>query len=386
MRRLAGLLPALLLGCAPAGPFTGAAAEYAKVGGESSTALSAAPALLARSCLEAANAEYLQSRLIRLKFETEGIPLPEGDYLVPWETWLSRAHPTSLKAGSWKEYCGEIDQSGVAFSSAVGALGAYASALGALALGGTYEGVDLGKSVDGVNRTVALLSKSTSGPSTAVGAIGKALDKFAGVVLRERVERDIQGYVQLADPEVQRLIAALRAYVAAARLDVESVLAAQIQVVASFERLTGLGAAATIAPCRVAEAPAPPPPGKPDGKKATPDKASPEIGTLRRDLEVQRKALSDVCRSLEQLTKATSAQRLLAFDALASSTDEGARQTRILLTGFEEVLGHLATAHAALAKAGESKQPTDLQTLLGSISELVTQLGALQAGLAQTKK
>lgn len=386
MRRLAGLLPVLLLGCAPAGPFTGAAAAYAKVGGESSTALATVPSLLSRSCFDAANAEYLQSRLIRLKFETEGTPLPEGDYLVPWETWLSKAHPTSLKAGSWKEYCGEIEQSGVAFSSAVGALGAYASALDALAQGGTYEGADLGKTVDGVNRTVALVSKSTSGASTAVGAIGKALDKFAGVVLRERVERDIQGYVRLADPEVQRLIAALRAYVAAARLDVEGVLAAQIQVVASFERLTGLGAAATIAPCRVAEAPAPAPPEKTDGKKASPDKASPEIGTLRRDLELQRRALSDVCRSLDQLTKTASAQKLLAFDALALSTDEGARQTRLLLTGFEEVLGHLATAHAALAKAGESKQTTDLQTLLGSISELVTQLGALQAGLAQTKK
>jgi hypothetical protein len=386
VRRLAGLLPVLLLGCAPAGPFTGAAAAYARVGAESSTALATVPSLLARSCLQAANGEYLQSRLIRLKFETEGIPLPEGDYLVPWETWLSRAHPTSLKAGSWKEYCGEIEQTGVAFSSAVGALGAYASALDAVAQGGTYEGADLGKTVDGVNKTVALLSKSTSGPSTAVGAIGKALDKFAGVVLRERVERDLQGYVQLADPEVQRLIAALRAYVAAARLDVEGVLAAQLQVVASFERLTGLGAAATIAPCRVAEAPAPAPPAKTDGKKATPDKASPEIGTLRRDLELQRRALSDVCRSLDQLTKTTSAQKLLVFDALALSTDEGARQTRLLLTGFEEVLGHLATAHAALAKAGESKQTTDLQTLLGSISELVTQLGALQAGLAQTKK
>lgn len=388
MRRLAAFVPVLLLGCAPAGPFTGAAAAYAKVGGESATALSAVPSLLGRSCLEAANAEYLQSRLIRLKFETEGIPLPEGDYFVPWETWLAKAHPTSLKSGSWKEYCGEIEQTGMAFSSAVGALGAYSSALGALAQGSVYEGTDLGKTVDGVNKIVASVSKSASGPSTLVGAIGKSLDKFAGGILRERVERDIEGYVRLADPELQRLIAALRAYVAAARLDVESVLAAQIQVVATVERLTGLGAAATIAPCRVAaaSAPAPAPPAKADGKKATADRPSPEIATLRQDLETQRRGLAEVCRSLDQLTKTSNAQKLFAFDALALSTDEGARQTRLLLTGFEEVLGHLAVAHAALAKAGQSKQTTDLQTLLGTISELVTRLGALQAGLAQPRK
>lgn len=122
-----------------------------------------------------------------------------------------------------------------------------------------------------------------SGPSTAVGAIGKSLDKLASVLLRERVERDIEGYVRRADPEVQSLLVALRAYVAAARVDVESVLAGQIQVIAAFERLTGLGAAATIAPCRVgaAAATAPEPPGKADGKDAAPDRASPETVTLR---------------------------------------------------------------------------------------------------------
>ena len=315
--------------------------------------------------------------------------LPEGDYYVPWETWLVKAHPTSLHAGSWKEYCGEIEQTGKAFSSAVGALGAYSSALSALASGSAYEGADLGKTVDGVNKIVALVGKSPSGPSTAAGAVGKSLDRFAGVVLRERVERDIEGYVRLADPEVQSLIVALRAYVAAARADVESLLAAQAQVLVSFEKLTGLGEAATIAPCRVPPAAPAPAEAEKSGPGRGPvlkDTASPETVTLRREVLAQRTALVEVCRTLDQLTKNTNAQRLLAFHALALSTDQGARETRLLLTGFEEVLSHLATAHTALAKAGQSKETTDLKALLGTISELVTQLGALQAGLAQTRK
>ncbi|MEP7121786.1 MAG: hypothetical protein ABJE95_12780 [Byssovorax sp.] len=378
MRRLAVFLPLVLLGCAPAGPFTGAAAAYAKVGADSSVALAAAPSLLGRSCLTAANVEYAQSRLVRLKFETEGIALPEGDYYLPWEIWLTRARPTSVKATSWKDYCGEVEQTGQAFSSAAGALGAYSAALGALASGGTYEGADLGKTVDGVDKIVVSVGKSASSAASVVGALGKALDKLVGVVLRERVERDIEGFVRRADPEVQSLIVALRAYVTAARVDVEGTLAAKIQMIATYERLTGLGAAATIAPCRVA---APAPPAPPEGKKT-----SPEIGTLRQDLETQRKALAEVCQSLDLLKKTTSAQEIFAFHALALATDEDARQTRLVLTGFEEVLGRLSVAHAALARAGQSKDTTDLQTVLGSISELVTQLGALQAGLAQTRK
>ncbi len=236
MRRLLAFVPVLLIGCAPAGPFTRAAGAYAKVGTESSAALAAAPSLLARSCLAAADAEYLQSRLSRLKFEVEGIKLPEGDYYVPWEAWLAKAHPTSLRGGSWKDYCGEIEQTGTAFSSAVGALGAYSAALAALAQGGAYEGTDLGKTVDGVNKIVASLDKSPSGPSTAVGAVGKSLDRFASVILRERVERDIEAFVLLADPEVQNLLVALRAYVAAVRVDVESLLAAQTQSLAGIRR------------------------------------------------------------------------------------------------------------------------------------------------------
>ena len=295
MRRLLAFVPVLLIGCAPAGPFTRAAGAYAKVGTESSAALAAAPSLLARSCLEAADAESLQSRLSRLKFEAEGIKLPEGDYHVPGEAWLAKAHPTSLRAGSWKDYCGEIEQTGKAFSSAVGALGAYSAALAALAQGGAYEGTDLGKTVDGVNKIVASLDKSPSGPSTAVGAVGKSLDRFASVILRERVERDIEAFVLLADPEVQNLLVALRAYVAAVHVDVESLLAAPAQVLISFEKLPGLGEAATIAPCRV-------PPALVEAEKSGKDRASPESVSLRRDLETQRKALGEVCRTLDQLT------------------------------------------------------------------------------------
>lgn len=393
MRRLLALLPLFplfpALGCAPAGPFTRAAGAYAKVGTESTAALGAVPSLLARSCLQGADMEYLQSRLSRLKFEAEGMKLPEGDYYVPWEAWLLKAHPASLHAGSWKQYCGEIEQTGLAFSSAVGALGAYSSALSALALGSVYEGADLGKTVDGVNKIVVSVSPSASEPAKAIGAVGKALDRFAGVILRERVERDIEGYVRLADPEVQRLIVALRAYVAAARIGVEGVLAAQTQVLSTFEKLTGLGESATIAPCWVGPPeppPAPPLVEKSGGKKVDPSITAPESATLRREVETQRKALVEVCRSLDLLTKTTNADKLLAFHALALSTDDGARQTRLLLTGFEEVLGHLAVAHTALAKAGQSKETTDVQALLGSISELVTRLSALQAGLAQAKK
>ena len=390
MRRVLALLPLFAaLGCAPAGPFTQAAGAYARVGTESSVALGAVPALLERTCLEGADVEYLQSRLSRLKFEAEGIKLPEGDYYIPWETWLSKAHPTSLRAGSWRQYCGEIEQTGQVFSTAVGALGAYSGALGALAQGAAYEGTDLGKTVEGVDKIVVAVSPSASGPATAIGAVGKALDRFAGVVLRERVERDIQGYVRLADPEVQQLIVALRAYVAAARVDVEGVLAGQTQVIVTFEKLTGLGESATIAPCRVGPAEAAPAPAtveKSGGKRVERAGDSAESVTLRREVEAQRKALVDVCRSLDQLTKTTNAEKLLAFHALALSTDDGARRTRLLLTGFEEVLGHLAAAHAALAKAGQTRETTDLQALLGTISELVTRLGALQAGLASAKK
>jgi hypothetical protein len=381
------------LGCAPAGPFTRAAGAYAKVGTDSSVALGAVPSLLSRSCLEGADVEYLQSRLSRLKFETEGMKLPEGDYYIPWETWLSKAHPASLRAGSWKQYCGDVEQTGRAFSSAVTALGAYSSALSALAQGSDYDGTDLGKTVEGVDKIVVAVSPSAAGPAKAIGAVGKALDRFAGVVLRERVERDIEGYVGRADPEVQSLIVALRAYVAAARVDVESVLAGQTQMIATFEKLTGLGESAIITPCRVGPAepvpvpvPIPVPVDKTAGKKGEPVKDAPESATLRRELETQRKALVDVCRTLDQLTKTTSASKLLAFHALALSADDGARQTRLLLTGFEEVLGQLAVAHAALAKAGQTKDTTDVQAVLGTISELVTRLGALQAGLATAKK
>ncbi len=398
MRRLLALLPFVAtLGCVTvAGPFTSAAGSYAKVGADSSAALGAAPSLLARSCVKAADAEYVQSRLSRLKFEAEGIKLPaEGDYYVPWETWQEKAHPMGLKAGSWKDYCHEIEQTGVAFSSAVGALGAYSSALDALAQGSSYEGTDIGRTVDGVNRIVATVSKSESGPSRAVTAIGNALDKFAGGVLRQVVEKDIQGYVISADPEVQGLITALRTYIAAARSDVDVLLQAQLQVIISFEKLTGLGERATIAPCRVDDAvkePAAAPAGKGDPgarkgeKKAEPQSPSPEIATLRRDVEIQRRALRDVCRSLDQLTKTTNAQNLFAFHALALATEEDMRQTRAVLTGFEDVLGRLGVAHAALVKAGQTKEKTDLKALLGTISDLTIQLGSLQAALAQTKK
>jgi hypothetical protein len=396
MRRLLLLLPVVLtLGC-PAGPFTKAAGAYAKVGSESSTALGAAPSLLARSCTRAADVEYVQSRLSRLKFETEGIKLPaEGDYYVPWETWQEKAHPRGLKGGSWKDYCREIDQTGRAFSSAVGALGGYSSALDALVQGSAYEGNDLGKTVDGVNKIVASVSQSESGPSRAVSAIGNALDKFAGVVLRERVEKDLEGYVRVADPEVQRLIVALRAYVAAARLDVEVLLQGQLQLLGTFEKLTGLGEKATIAPCRVGAAPAVVPaapaekselPARSGEKKTEPLRPSPEVASLRQDVEVQRKALVDVCRSLDQLEKTTNAQNLFAFHALALATEEDSRQTRAVLTGFEDVLGHLGVAHAALVKAGQSNEGTDIKALLGTISELTMRLGALQAALARTRK
>jgi len=371
------LVPLLLAtaGC-PAGPFTNAAGAYAKVGAESSTALGAAPSLLARTCVKAADVEYLQSRLSRLKFETEGVKLPSpGDYYIPWEAWFEKAHPQGLKGGSWKSYCDEIDLTWKAFGTAVGALGAYSSALGSLVEGSAYEGTDLGKSVDGVNKIVATVSQSESGPSRTVSAIGGALDKFVSVLLRERVERDIEGYVRLADPEVQKLIVALRAYAVAARVDVEAVLQRQLQVVISFEKLTGLGEAATIAPCRVG-APSP----------ATLPAASPEINALRQDVETQRKALVDVCRSLDQLEKTTNAQKLFAFHALALATEEDIRQTRTVLTGFEEVLGNLGEAHTALVKAGQTKETTDLKALLGTISTLTTRLGALQAALDQTKK
>ena len=397
MRRLLALLPFVAtLGCAAvAGPFTSAAGAYAKVGADSSAALGAAPSLLSRSCVKAADAEYVQSRLSRLKFEAEGIKLPApGDYYVPWETWQEKAHPMGLKAGSWKDYCHEIEQTGLVFSSAVGALGAYSSALDALAQGSTYEGTDIGRTVDGVNRIVATVSKSESGPSRAVTAIGNALDKLAGGVLRQVVEKDIQGYVISADPEVQALITALRGYIAAARSDVDVLLQAQLQVLISFEKLTGLGERATIAPCRVDDAakePAAPaekgdPGAKKGEKKAQPQGPSPEIATLRRDAEIQRKALRDVCRSLDQLTKTTNAQNLFAFHALALATEEDMRQTRAVLAGFEDVLGRLGVAHAALVKAGQTKEKTDLKALLGTISDLTTQLGALQAALAQTKK
>jgi hypothetical protein len=271
------------------------------------------------------------------------------------------------------------------------ALGAYSSALSALAQGSDYDGTDLGKTVEGVDKIVVAVSPSAAGPAKAIGAVGKALDRFAGVVLRERVERDIEGYVGRADPEVQSLIVALRAYVAAARVDVESVLAGQTQMIATFEKLTGLGESAIITPCRVGPpepvpVPVPVPVDKTAGKKGEPLKDPPESATLRRELETQRKALVDVCRTLDQLTKTTSASKLLAFHALALSADDGARQTRLLLTGFEEVLGQLAVAHAALAKAGQTKDTTDVQAVLGTISELVTRLGALQAGLATAKK
>jgi hypothetical protein len=398
VRRVLALLPILLaVGCAPAGPFTRAAGAYARVGTESAVALGAAPSLLARSCIKAADVEYLQSRLSRLKFETEGIQLPaEGDYHVPWETWLEKAHPRSLKAGSWKAYCGEIEQTSLAFSTAASALGAYSSALDALVQGGAYDGADLGKTVLGVNKIVTSVSQSEAGPSRAATAIGGALDRFAGVVLRERVERDIEGYVRLADPEVQKLIVALRAYVAAVRVDVESVFSGQLQVIVTFEKLTGLGETATIAPCRVGARAAlvqaeksdsaAPSGSKSGNKKVEPPEAPREIVALRQDAEIQRKALVDVCRSLDQLTKTTNAQELFAFHALARSTEEDIRQTRAVLTGFDEVLGRLGVAHAALVKAGQSTETTDIKALLGTISELVTRLGALQAALAEAKK
>lgn len=392
MRRLLVLLPAVLtLGC-PAGPFTKAAGAYAKVGSESSTALGTAPSLLARSCAKAADTEYVQSRLSRLKFETEGIKIPEGDYYVPWETWQEKAHPMGLKGGSWKDYCREVEQTGQAFSSAVGALGSYSSALDALVQGGAYEGTDISKTVDGVNKIVALVSKSESGTSRAVSAIGSALDKFAGGVLGGRVEKNIDGYVRAADPELQRLIVALRAYVAAARLEVDMLLQRQLQVVASFEKLTGLGEKVTLAPCRAGAEPAAAPVDKGDaaarggGKKPGSPGSSGEVASLRQDVETQRKALADVCRSLDQLQKTTSAQNLFAFHALALATEEDIRQTRAVLIGFEDVLGHLGVAHAALVKAGQSSEPTDLKALLGTISELTTRLGALQAALTQTRK
>jgi hypothetical protein len=374
-----------LVGCAPAGPFTKAAGAYAKVGSASSGALATVPSLLTRSCFQAADFEYLQSRLVRLKFETEGVKLPEGDHHVSWEEWLSKAHPTSLHAGSWQAYCGEIEQTGRAFSSAVGALGAYSSALDALCTGSVYEGVDLGKTVDGVNKTVAAVSGSASGPSRAVSAIGKALDRFAGGILRERVERDLEGYVRLADPAVQDLIVALRAYVAAARADVESVLAAQRQVVVSFEKLGGFGEATTIGPCRIAAA-APVEAEKSGDRRGEPARASPETVTLRREIEAQRQAMIEVCRTLDALTKTSGAGRLLAFHGLAQAADEDARQTKLVLAGFEDVLAELGAAHAALVKAGQSKDATDLKTALGTISALVADLGALQAGLARTTK
>jgi hypothetical protein len=167
-------------------------------------------------------------------------------------------------------------------------------------------------------------------------------------------------------------------------------------VIATFEKLTGLGETATIAPCRVGAAAAPvqaeksesaaPNGSKSGNEKVEPPRPSPEIVALRQDAEIQRRALVDVCRSLDQLAKTTNAQKLFAFHALARSTEEDIRQTRSVLTGFEEVLGRLGVAHAALASAGQTTETIDIKALLGTISELVTRLGALQAALAEAKK
>ncbi|MEO5730441.1 MAG: hypothetical protein ABI134_33490, partial [Byssovorax sp.] len=174
--------------------------------------------------------------------------------------------------------------------------------------------------------------------------------------------------------------------------DVDVLLQRQLQVLVSFEKLTGLGEKATIAPCRAGADPAAAKGAKGDpgarggAGKAEPPRPSAEVASLRQDLETQRKALVEVCRSLDQIGKTTSAQNLFAFHALALATEEDIRQTRAVLTGFDDVLGHLGVAHAALVKAGQSSETTDLKALLGTISELTTRLGALQAALAQTRK
>ncbi len=130
------VLPSLFLcGCGQR-PFTRAVGTYAQANQESTQSLAAAPAQLVKLCWKSANVEYLQSRLLRLKAESDGVKPPAGnDYYIPWEKWYTEGHPTTAtatgpdgKPPTWTSYCSEVEATGKAFTLALGALKAYADA------------------------------------------------------------------------------------------------------------------------------------------------------------------------------------------------------------------------------------------------------------------
>jgi hypothetical protein len=392
MRRLLlALAPLLLAGCP--GPFTRGANAYASATAESAKTLSGAPALLVKSCWKSADVEYLQTRLLRLNAEAKGVRLPSGgDYDVSWEAWREKAHPSLDAKKTWKSYCNEIASTGSAFSTALGGLTAYSGALGALAKDGSYDGADVSKSVDGVNKIVAGLEKSPGGPTKAVGAVGVAFGQFASLILAERVEADIKEYVTKADPLVKALVDALVVYIEAAEKDLDAIASNQNNLLASFELVFGLipgdapaappapSAAPAAAPAKANDAPAAKGAKKP-AEAELPADARQALAELRREAEENQKTLQLLRSTVALITGAANGSKTIAFYQLALTTRGEIEQTKATLDGMKGVLGGLKGAHAQLLKAGQTAETTDFKTLLGMINDLSSKLQTLKASL-----
>jgi len=183
-------------GCSSA--YTRASAAYAKASGQSTDAVSEAPATAADLCRTSAHMAFLQKRLS-----------PEGSKLF-WSEYFEKETATATGL-TWKKHCEGIDASGKLFSKGIAALAAYADSLGSLADKGAYDGSEIKDLADSASAIAGSLGNDQV--SSAIKPVGGILKTFAGVVVGAYVERTLKDYTVRADPTVQALLDALTAYV-----------------------------------------------------------------------------------------------------------------------------------------------------------------------------
>src|SRR5262249_33912002 len=95
----------------------------------------------------------------------------------------------------------------------------------------------------------------------------------------------------------------------------------------------------------------------------------------------QGKAVTEVCDTLESMTRHLNTTAALSFYQYSVATIEDVRETRAALAGFNDLLGQLKSAHGALKKSGTGDL-ADTKDFFAALSSLMTALQSTQAALS----
>jgi hypothetical protein len=369
-----------------------AAGTFASAAASSTPTMQSAVDFNHALCAQRAQLAFLQHRLEGTN-TTDGLKAMYADdsRLVSWGDWSSRYAPQLPDGGAgptWTTVCSSMQASDAIVTQLLAALSAYASALKTVA-SADYSGADIGGLVTNIEGAVAAIPGAPTPATGALKALGSSggqpgpIGQLGGVIKQAYAAGKVKEIVKEADPSVTKILEAIQTYLGAVGLE-----ETQWENDGS-QMLDSLGRKGLVLPVVAAPTPATPPPttanASPPGDSvskapAHPVKSAKGKGAEEAPVPTQAPAPPASIAPPRPALDTNAAEQVVFFE-FARRWSRTVEATQTKQKAMVDAVQKLEAAQKALVKADGANDAPDLVTVLGTVTQVLSDIAAVQSAI-----